>query len=111
MNESILFHRGNEWEWRFVGIWADMLNSDISQRLQNFSIKDVLVLFGDYENPLEILQENLRLRNLYNKFSFYNSKDDMNKVEEIIKGQIADITGKSELCVYYENNIFRIKMR
>ena len=111
MNESILFHRGNEWEWRFVGIWADMLNSNISKSLQNFSIQDALVLFGDYENPLEILQENLRLRNQYNKFNFYNSKDDMNKMEEIINGQIADITEKSELCIYYENNIFRIKMR
>ena len=65
MNDSILIHRGNESEWRFVGIWADMLDKSILE-LDQEDVKDFLVLFKEYDNPLQVLQENLRLRNLYN---------------------------------------------
>ena len=60
MNESILFHRGNESEWRFVGIWADMLDKSILE-LDQEDVKDFLVLFKEYDSPLLVLQENLHL--------------------------------------------------
>ena len=65
MNEITLIHRENEWEWRYVGIWADMLDKSIFD-FDEENKKDFLVLFKEYDSPLQVLQENIHLSNLYN---------------------------------------------
>ena len=87
MNETILIHRGNEWEWRFVGIWADMLDKSILV-LDEEDEKDFLVLFKEYDSPLQVLQENLHLRNLYNQYKANNSLSEIQKMEEEIKNKL-----------------------
>ena len=99
MDRSVLFHRENEWEWRFVGIWADMLdklilNSDEENK------KDFLVLFKEYDSPSQVLQENLRLRNIYNKFKSNNSAAEIQKMEDDIKDSILKLKTKCEFTVY-----------
>nr|MBP3281780.1 hypothetical protein [Treponema sp.] len=109
MKESVLFHRGNEWEWRFVGIWADMLDKSIFD-FDEENKKDFLVLFNEYETPLQVLQENLRLRNLYNQFKSKNSVADIQKMEEGIKNQILGLPFAHELLAYHvkENLLLEI---
>ena len=99
MNRSVLFHRENEWEWRFVGIWADMLDKSILNSDEE-NKKDFLVLFKEYDSPLQVLQENLRLRNLYNKFKSNNSAAEIQKMEDDIKDSILKLKTKCEFTVY-----------
>ena len=101
MNETILIHRENEYEWRFVGIWADMLDKSILD-FDEENKKDYLVLFMEYDNPLQVLQENLRLRNLYNQFISNNSVTEIQKIEDEIKKQVGTLSGKLELFTYYK---------
>ncbi|HAC32487.1 MAG TPA: hypothetical protein DCF70_07675 [Treponema sp.] len=99
MNSTVLFHRGNEYEWRFVGIWADMLDKSILD-FDEENKKDFLVLFKEYDSPLQILQENLRLRNLYNQFKSNNSVVEIQKMEDNIKDEILNLKTKCEFTVY-----------
>ena len=101
MNGSILFHRESAWEWKFVGIWADMLDKSILD-FDEENKKDYLVLFKEYDSPLQVLQENLRLRNLYNQFISNNSVTEIQKMEDEIKKQVKTLSGKSELFTYYK---------
>ncbi len=101
MNGSILFHRESAWEWKFVGIWADMLDKSILD-FDEENKKDYLVLFKEYDIPLQVLQENLRLRNLYNQFKSNNSAAEIQKMEEEIKNQISALSDKHELLTYYK---------
>lgn len=82
-----MLHKENPSEWRFIGIWADMLNFDISSYLKEYIIESCLILFHNYDTTIQILQENLSLRNLYNKyktlFSQSNSKDLKEKIEQM----------------------------
>ena len=99
MNESILIHRGNESEWRFVGIWADMLDKSILE-LDQEDVKDFLVLFKEYDNPLQVLQENLRLRNLYNQYKSNNAVAEIQKMEDDIKDEILKLKNRCEFTAY-----------
>ena len=104
MNRSVLFHRENEWEWRFVGIWADMLDISISVSDEE-NKENYLILFKEYDTPLQVLQENLRLRNLYNKYKSIGEGDNeavhkMKKMEDDIKGAILNLKTKCEFTVY-----------
>lgn len=99
MNGSVLCHCENEWEWRFVGIWADMLDKSILD-CDEKNKKDFLVLFKEYDSPLQVLQENLRLRNLYNKFKSNNSAAEIQKMEDDIKDSILKLKTKCEFTVY-----------
>lgn len=53
MNRSVLFHRENEWEWRYIGIWADMLDSCILA-IGIANLSDYLILFNEYNNQLQM---------------------------------------------------------
>ena len=108
MNETILFHRGNEWEWRFVGIWADMLDKSILD-FDEENEKDFLVLFKEYDTPLQVLQENLRLRNLYNQYKSHNVAAEMQKMDDEIKNQIAALSDQLELFTYYKKGDILMK--
>lgn len=108
MNETILFHRGNEYEWHFVGIWADMLDKSILV-LDEEDEKDFLVLFKEYDSPLQVLQENLRLRNLYNQYKANNSVAEIQKMEDEIKNQVAALSDKVELFTYYKQEDMLMK--
>ena len=101
MKETTVIHRENECEWRFVGIWADMLDKSILD-FDEENKKDYLVLFEEYDSPLQVLQENLRLRNLYNQFISNNSVTEIQKMEDEIKKQVKTLSGKSELFTYYK---------
>ncbi len=99
MKGTVLFHRENEWEWRFVGIWANMLDKSILDYDEE-NKKNYLILFKEYDSPLQILQENLRLRNLYNQFKSNNSVAEIQKMEDNIKDEILNLKTKCEFTVY-----------
>ena len=103
MNRSVLFHRENEWEWRFVGIWADMLDSCILE-IGIVNLSDYLILFKEYNNQLQILQDNLRLRNLYNQHIAFNEKEEILIMEEKIKKNISDLPEQLDLLVYNQKD-------
>lgn len=48
------------------------------------NLSDYLILFKEYNNQLQILQDNLRLRNLYNQRIAFNEKEEILKIEEKI---------------------------
>ena len=99
MNSTVLFHRGNEYEWRFVGIWADMLDKSILD-FDEENKENYLILFKEYDSPLQALQDNLRLRNLYNKFKVNNSAAEIQKMEDDIKDEILKLKTRCEFTVY-----------
>lgn len=101
MNSSVLFHRENEWEWRFVGIWADMLDKSILD-FNEENKNDFLVLFKEYDTLLQALQDNLQLRNLYNQYKVNKQESEIKKVEDKITNQILQLSEKTELFVYYK---------
>ena len=88
--KSTMIHKENEWEWKFVGIWADMIKDNgLADKLKNFPASKTLILFKPYEKPLEIIQENLRLRNQYNQLKSGGKKysqEFKNYLSEIKKG-------------------------
>ncbi len=101
MNETVLFHRENECEWRYVGIWADMLEKSIFDFGEKSKI-DFFVLFKKYDTPLQALQENLQLRNLYNQYKINKQESEIQKFENLITNQISKLSDKTELFVYYK---------
>ena len=103
MNRSVLFHRENKCEWRYVGIWADMLDSCILA-IEIVNLSDYLILFKEYDNQLQILQDNLRLRNLYNQHIAFNEKEEILKMEEKIKKNISDLPEQLALLVYNQKD-------
>lgn len=109
MNNSVLFHRENEWEWRYIGIWADMLDSCILA-IEIVNLSDYLILFKEYNNQLQILQDNLRLRNLYNQHIAFNEKEEILKMEEKIKKNISDLPEQLDLLVYNQKNVCLMKI-
>ena len=109
MNRSVLFHRENECEWRYVGIWADMLDKSILE-LEEANTRAFLVLFKEYDSPLQIVQENLRLRNIYNQYKTNNSKSEIQKMEDDIKRQISELSDKLDLFAYYAKEDLLMKV-
>ena len=101
MKDSIIFHRENEYEWRYVGIWADMLDKSILNSDEE-NKKDFLVLFKEYDTLLQALQDNLQLRNLYNQYKVNKQESAIKKVEDKITNQILQLSEKTELFVYYK---------
>ena len=96
-----MIHKENEWEWKFVGIWADMIkDTGLAEKLKNFSASETLILFKPYEKPLEIIQENLRLRNQYNQLKSGGKKDDIKVMEDAIQKQIESLLFSPELYIY-----------
>lgn len=99
--KSTMIHKENEWEWKFVGIWADMIKDNgLAEKLKNFPASKTLILFKPYEKPLEIIQENLRLRNQYNQLKSGDKKDDIKVMEDAIQKQIENLPFSPELCIY-----------
>ena len=98
-NKTPWFHRDNKEEWRYIGIWGDMLESCILG-IGIANLSDYLILFKEYDNQIQILQENLRLRNLYNKHVAFNEKEEISKMEEYIINNISAIPEKLNLFVY-----------
>lgn len=99
--KSTMIHKENEWEWKFVGIWADMIkDTGLAEKLKNFPASETLILFKPYEKPLEIIQENLRLRNQYNQLKSGGKKDDIKVMEDAIQKQIESLPFSPELYIY-----------
>ena len=99
--KSTMIHKENDWEWKFVGIWADMIkDTGLAEKLKNFSASETLILFKPYEKPLEIIQENLRLRNQYNQLKSGGKKDDIKVMEDAIQKQIESLLFSPELYIY-----------
>ena len=99
--KSTMIHKENEWEWKFVGIWADMIKDNgLADKLKNFPASKTLILFKPYEKPLEIIQENLRLRNQYNQLKSGGKKDDIKIMEDAIQKQIESLPFSTELYIY-----------
>lgn len=102
-NKSIWFHRDNKEEWRYIGIWADMLESCILG-IGIANLSDYLIIFKEYDNQIQILQDNLRLRNIYNKHVAFNEKEEILKIDEDIKNNISAIPEKLSLFVYNQKD-------
>ena len=99
--KSTMIHKENEWEWKFVGIWADMIkDTGLAEKLKNFPASETLILFKPYEKPLEIIQENLRLRNQYNQLKSGDKKDNIKVMEDAIQKQIESLPFSPELYIY-----------
>ncbi len=99
--KSTMIHKENEWEWKFVGIWADMIkDTGLAEKLKNFPASKTLILFKPYEKPLEIIQENLRLRNQYNQLKSGGKKDDIQLMEDSIQKQIESLSLIPELNIF-----------
>lgn len=99
--KSTMIHKENEWEWKFVGIWADMIkDTRLAEKLKNFPASETLILFKPYEKPLEIIQENLRLRNHYYQLKSCDKKDDVKVMEDAIQKHIENLPFSPELCIY-----------
>lgn len=105
--KSVWLHKENIDEWRFIGIWADMLDFDLSQHLNGYSPKSCLILFKHYDNPLQMIQNNLRLRNLYNQYiALYNQlnlKDMKEKASQMdleIEKNIKCLLESKIFCIY-----------
>lgn len=99
--KSTMIHKENEWEWKFVGIWADMIkDTGLAEKLKNFPASETLILFKPYEKTLEITQENLRLRNHYNQLKSCDKKDDVKVMEDAIQTQIENLPFSPELYIY-----------
>lgn len=60
-------HRENEYEWKYIGVWLDMLPETICNKvkcmIQNCEPKTIFVIHGQYKNPLEMVQTSLLIRN------------------------------------------------
>ena len=99
--KSTMIHKENDWEWKFVGIWADMIkDTGLAEKPKNFPASETLILFKPYEKPLEIIQENLRLRNQYNQLKSGGKKDDIQLMEDAIQKQIESLPFSTELYIY-----------
>lgn len=99
--KSTMIHKENEWEWKFVGIWADMIkDTGLAEKLKNFPASETLILFKPYEKPLEIIQENLRLRNHYYQLKSCDKKKDVKVMEDAIQKHIENLPFSPELCIY-----------
>ena len=99
--KSTMIHKENEWEWKFVGIWADMIkDTRLAEKLKNFPASETLILFKPYEKTLEIIQENLRLRNHYYQLKSDEKKDDVKVMEDAIQTQIENLPFSPELYIY-----------
>ena len=99
--KSTMIHKENEWEWKFAGIWADMIkDTGLAEKLKNFPASETLILFKPYEKPLEIIQENLRLRNQYNQLKSGGKNDGIKVMEDAIQKQIESLPFSPELCIY-----------
>ena len=112
--KSTMIHKENEWEWKFVGIWADMIKDNgLADKLKNFPASKTLILFKPYEKPLEIIQENLRLRNQYNQLKSGGKKDDIKVMEDAIQKQIESLPFSPELCIYSfeSDNCLKISLK
>lgn len=66
INQNV-FHRNNEYEWKYVGTWGDMLEPTTKQQIKkhfpNDKISELFIAFGHYTSILEIVKENLVKRN------------------------------------------------
>ena len=99
--KSTMIHKENEWEWKFVGIWADMIkDTGLAEKLKNFPASETLILFKPCEKPLEIIQENLRLRNHYYQLKSCDKKNDVKVMEDAIQKHIENLPFSPELCIY-----------
>ena len=58
---------------------------------------------------MQVLQENLRLRNLYNQYKSNNAVAEIQKKEEEIKNQAAALSDKLELFTYYKQEDMLMK--
>lgn len=74
IKNQTMIHRNNEDEWKYVGIWGDMLDEKLSCLIKSYFSSDCLsnlfIAFGHYKSTLEIIQENLSKRNKYNQGEF-----------------------------------------
>lgn len=115
-------HRENEYEWKYIGVWLDMLPEQVLSKVVNQNTdlfpESTLVLFKKYINTLDMIQTNLSFRNL---ISVIKNNNDLEKEEKKTKIKIEMIENMgtvfmrglslncSELSLYInEKNEFKI---
>ena len=46
--KSTMIHKENEWEWKFVGIWADMIkDNELAEKLFHFHTFFIQIFWGN----------------------------------------------------------------
>lgn len=46
--KSTMIHKENEWEWKFVGIWADMIkDTGLAEKLLHFHTIFIQIFWGN----------------------------------------------------------------
>ena len=67
ITNPIFFHRENDYEWKYVGIWADLLDDQskhiINQHFPTKDLSSLFIAFGHYTSTLDIVKKNLINRN------------------------------------------------
>lgn len=82
-------HKENEYEWKYCGIWLDMIEdttfkTSVFQHLIDVKEDEIFLCFESYEAPVEMVSENLCVRNRI--FSIQNnSKLSTAEKDEAIK--------------------------
>lgn len=114
-------HRENEYEWKYVGIWLDMLPAEFIDKIKcqiNYSnLESIFVPFRSYPKTVYMLQENLRIRNSIPGVIDVNDKNQQeakNKkidILELIRESLLSILlSDSRYVVVYFNEIDEFKL-
>lgn len=79
-------HRQNEYEWKYIGVWLDMLPDQVQSKVVNQNAdllpESTLFLFKTCINTLDMIQANLSYRNL---ISVIKNNNDLEKEEKKLK--------------------------
>lgn len=71
-------HRENEYEWKYIGVWLDSLPKEfynkIKSQIPDYELESIFVPFKQYANPMDMIQDSLKIRNSIPAILDVNSK-------------------------------------
>ena len=114
-------HRENEYEWKYIGIWLDMLPKEfldkVKCQISDSNFKSIFVPFRSYPKAVYMIQKNLRIRNSIPGVIDVNDKnqqEEKNKRIEILeavrKNLLSVLLNDSKYVVVYMNETDRFQM-
>lgn len=111
-------HKENEYEWKYCGIWLDMIEditfkTSVLQHMIDVNEEEIFLCFESYETPVEMFSSNLYVRNsIFNiqnnkKLSPVEKDDAIKLIEEKVIQYRNAFTLKTAITVYLnEQNRF-----
>lgn len=84
-------HRENEYEWKYVGVWLDLLPESFCNKVKplipDCEMESIFLTFSKYPTALSMVQDNLKVRNSIPAVIDVNDKKQQDKrrarIEEI----------------------------